>query len=82
MGWGSGTPKGGWEFYVNVATYAGKVGFEEGAQAARDRQPASVNPYVYPDGRPLIYFLKLYREWKRGWESVTPVAVEKVLEEC
>lgn len=81
MGWGSGAPKAGWNFYVNIATYAGKVGFEEGAQAARDGMPVGANPYVYPDGRPMRYFYGLHREWKRGWESVPAISM-RVLETC
>lgn len=69
------------DFYVNAATYAGKVGFEEGVQAARDGMPASENPYTYPDGQPMRYFHKVYREWMRGWKSV-PAQREVELEMC
>jgi len=70
------------DFYVNLATYEGKVGFAEGAQAAQDGLPATANPYVYPDGTPLKCFVKVYNEWHRGWRSVAKPATETSREEC
>jgi hypothetical protein len=70
------------DFYVNLATYEGKVGFAEGARAAQDGLPATANPYVYPDGTPLKCFVKVYNEWHRGWQSIAGPAARMVPEGC